>query len=126
MDYGAIGKDGLSGSTPDFPQTSSFTIKYKTVCYKKSKRLYPADKLGNLTRHHRCPRSLGGKHEGENISFVPEKLHNAYHLLFANNPVTKIADIMNEHWVDPEYVLVAIPKEDLQRVIDALVSSSKY
>ena len=96
------------------------------MCYKKKNLLYPAEKLGALTRHHRKPRSLGGEHEGENISFVPEKLHNAYHLLYSNNPATKIADIMNEHWLDPGYIMIAIPKEDYEKVQQALIKGSRY
>ena len=90
------------------------------MCYKKDNRLYPADKLGVLTRHHRRPRSLGGKHEGENISMVPEKLHNAYHLLFANNAPAKIAQILNDHWTDPDYFMVPVPKEFLETIYKVL------
>lgn len=96
------------------------------MCYKKQNLLYPADKLGKLTRHHRLPRSVGGKHEGENISFVPEKLHNAYHLLWANNSATKIAENLNTHWIDPSYVMVAVPKEDYEKVQEVLFKGSKY
>lgn len=86
------------------------------MCYKKQNKLYPADKLGPLTRHHRRPRSLNGSHEGENISFVPNKLHEAYHLLFSNNSVNKIAEILNDHFIDNDYVMVPIPKELLETV----------
>lgn len=96
------------------------------MCYKKQNLLYPADKLGKLTRHHRRPRSHGGAHEGDNISFVPEKLHNSYHLLFANNTASKIADIMNSHWLDPAYKLVAVPIEDLEKVQQVLLKGNKY
>lgn len=83
------------------------------MCYKQMNLLYPADKLGKLTRHHRRPRSLKGTSDPENISYVPEKLHNAYHLLFANNTVQRIVEILNEHYIDSEFTLVAIPKKDL-------------
>jgi len=93
------------------------------MCYKKQRLLYNADKLGQLTRHHRKPRSQGGGHEGENISHVPEKLHQAYHLLFANLTAKRIADILNEHFIDPEYQMVAIPKEALDAVRKALLEN---
>lgn len=86
------------------------------MCYKKQNKLYNAEKLGPLTRHHRRCRSNGGKHEGENISFVPEKLHQAFHLIFSNNSVTRIAEILNEDFIDPDYIMVPIPKELLETV----------
>lgn len=82
------------------------------------------EKLGNLTRHHRKPRSHGGKHEGENISFVPEKLHNAWHLLFANNSVSRIAEIINDHWIDPDVLMIPIPK-DLAETIFLILKKSR-
>lgn len=99
------------------------------MCYKKKNLLYSIkldydslskDRLGPLTRHHRRPRSHGGMHEGENISFVPDKLHAAWHLLFANNSVNRIAEIMNDHWVDPDYFMVAVPKEFLETIYKTL------
>ncbi len=71
------------------------------LCYKTKNLLY-APQLGPLTRHHLKPKSIGGTSEAHNVSHVPEKLHNAYHLLFANNPIEKIVSILNE--------LVAVPK----------------
>lgn len=90
------------------------------MCYKKTNQNYPTDRLGSLTRHHRRPKSKGGANEGENISFVPEKLHNAWHLLFANYSVSKVAEIMNEHWVDPDYVMIPIPKDFLDVIYQTL------
>ena len=95
------------------------------MCYKKENKLYPMDRLGPLTRHHRRPRSLGGKHEGENISMVPEKLHNAYHLLFANNHIGKICEILNDHFVDTDYHIVAVPKEFLDTIFQVLSKNKK-
>ena len=95
------------------------------MCYKKTGLLY-SPSLGELTRHHRLPRSIGGKHEGENISFVPDKLHSAYHLLFVNGNAKRVADILNEHWIDPAYHILAIPIEDLARVQEALCMKNLY
>ncbi len=86
------------------------------MCYKKTNQNYPADKLGGLTRHHRRPKSKGGANEGDNISFVPEKLHNAWHLLFANYSPIKIAEIINEHWMDTKYEMVVVVKDDEDRI----------
>lgn len=90
------------------------------MCYKKNNTPYPIDKLGQLTRHHRRPKSKGGQHEGGNISHVPNKLHEAYHLLFANYSVTKIAEILNDHWIDPDYYMVPVPKEFLETIFQTL------
>lgn len=93
------------------------------MCYQKSNLLYPFDKLGPLTGHHRRPRSHGGKRNEENLSYVPNKLHEAYHLLFSNNSVNRIADILNEHWIDPDYVMVPVPKEFLESIFNKLQKS---
>lgn len=94
------------------------------MCYKKSNLLYPAHKLGELTKHHKRPRSRKGTSVPENISYVPRKLHDAYHLLFSNNSPQRIAEILNEHWIDSEVKLVVVPKELLDKVIHLLSSTS--
>lgn len=96
------------------------------MCYRKQNLLYPADKLGPLTRHHRRPRSKGGKHEGDNISFVPNKLHEAYHLLFANNSVNRIAEILNDHFIDPDYFMVPVPRDFLDVIYKILKNEKAY
>lgn len=90
------------------------------MCYRKNNSDYPTDKLGPLTRHHRRPKSKGGANEGDNISFVPEKLHCAWHLLFANYSPAKIAEIINEHWGDPDYFYVPVPKDFLDVIYQTL------
>ena len=95
------------------------------MCYKKANQLYNMESLGPLTRHHRRPRSQGGRHEGDNISFVPNKLHEAYHLLFANNSVKRISEILNEHWIDPETALVPIPRDLLQTIYKIISTPRK-
>ena len=63
------------------------------MCYRKTKEQYPEHKLGQLTLHHRTPKSKGGTDLPNNISYVPEKLHNAYHLLFSTHLPHKVAQI---------------------------------
>ena len=96
------------------------------MCYKKQNLLYPADKLGKLTKHHLRPRSLKGECTESNISYVPEKLHQAWHLLFSNLPPERISQIINEHWLDPGYIMIAIPKEDYEKVQQALLKGNSY
>lgn len=55
-----------------------------------------------LTKHHKIPVSKHGG-GGDNISFVPRKLHEAYHTLFINYDPYRIAQILNEMFIDPHY-----------------------
>lgn len=57
-------------------------------------------------KHHRKPRSLGGENSKENISLVDRDKHNAWHLLFKNHPPERIAIIINNVWLDPEYEFI--------------------
>ena len=57
-------------------------------------------------RHHRKPRSLGGGNDERNISKVNRDKHDAWHLLFKNHPPERIAIIINNVWIDPEYEFV--------------------
>lgn len=71
-----------------------------------------------LTKHHRKPTSIGGTSSDKNISHVPRNQHGAWHLLFSNHTAPTIASIITEKWLDPDYVMVAIPKkkyEDLKK-----------
>lgn len=95
------------------------------MCYKQMNLFYNMENLGKLTRHHRRPQSLGGKHEGENISFVPDRLHAAWHLLFANNSAQRIAEIINDHWIDPNVYMVPIPREMLEQIFLILKKTKK-
>lgn len=96
------------------------------MCYEKSNIWYPKDKLGPLTKHHRRPRSKGGSHLGNNISMIPEKLHQAYHLLFVNWSPQQQCDFLNEHFVDPDYHFVPIPKDFLEIIYKTLSKHNNY
>jgi len=63
-----------------------------------------------LTRHHKRPRSLGGTDEAENISYLPENLHTAWHTLFKTYEPETIAKIINKFYLDPAYEFVVTPK----------------
>ena len=65
-------------------------------------------------KHHRRPRSRGGKNDARNISIVPVHQHRAYHTLFANLLPREVALILNNTWIDPDYYLVAIPRKKLK------------
>lgn len=57
-------------------------------------------------RHHRKPRSLGGKSRGHNFVRVDEKRHHIWHMLFDNWSGDKIARELNTMWLDPDYLVV--------------------
>jgi hypothetical protein len=62
-------------------------------------------------KHHRLPRSKGGRNNPENTSVVPINEHRAYHQLFRNHLPKEVASILTEKWIDPAYYLVAIPRQ---------------
>lgn len=66
--------------------------------------------MRKLTRHHRKPKSQGGRATRENISRIPEKKHRAWHILFADWPVHKIADEINARFIDPDFQLIVVRK----------------
>lgn len=59
-----------------------------------------------MSNHHRKPKFLGGTDDWENISRVPCKKHKAFHLLFNHQTVYRIAEILNEKWIDKDYILI--------------------
>ena len=60
----------------------------------------------DYTRHHRKCKANGGTDDDRNICLIPRKFHEAYHLLFANKTPEGVCDILNEYFIDPDYVLV--------------------
>jgi hypothetical protein len=68
---------------------------------------------GGLTRHHRKPRSIGGKSEPRNVVQIPGNKHAAWHLLFRNFPAQEIARLITEMYLDPDYEFIAVRKEEL-------------
>ena len=47
---------------------------------------------GRKTKHHRKPRSLGGKTETGNISSVTRREHQSWHTLFSNHSASEILE----------------------------------
>ena len=63
-------------------------------------------KRKTITKHHLFPKSLGGRNDADNISFVNAKAHEAWHTLFWNLNVYQIACEINKHWIPKEYEFV--------------------
>lgn len=63
--------------------------------------------MKNPSRHHKKPRSLGGSDNQKNISIVPQKQHEAWHILFSNLPGDEVIKQINENWIDPHFKVVS-------------------
>ena len=64
-----------------------------------------------LTFHHRKPKSLGGRREPQNLIRLPHKKHQAWHFLFMNFTPERIAEEINQKYLDPDYEVIAVRKE---------------
>ena len=71
---------------------------------KKPKRLH-------YQWHHRRPRSLGVSDTARNLSHVSAISHQNWHALFRNYTPHKIAEIINETWLDADFEFVVRRKE---------------
>ena len=67
-----------------------------------------------MTKHHRIPKSKTPDKRGGAIVSVPSNKHEAYHLLFDNKNPDEIAKILNDTWIDPNWVMIAIKKETIK------------
>lgn len=65
--------------------------------------------------HHRLPKIHGGSGRLTSSNMVEVRVdhHRAFHLLFETKSVPEIARILNETWIDPAWMLVAVKKEKL-------------
>ena len=57
------------------------------------------------TKHHRLPRSRGGTNDPKNISIVRRDKHELYHKFFGNMNTHEIAVMLNEIWIDVNFIL---------------------
>ena len=67
------------------------------------------------TKHHRKPRSLGGKTTERNISILSQTKHEAWHTLFQNYSPNEIAYLINTIYLDPDFVFVCVEKNNVSR-----------
>lgn len=79
-----------------------------------------AKKIKRTNRHHRKSRALGGSDDDSNIVDVPKRLHNFYHAFFSEGTYPPDMAKKLNHWIDPDYVMVAIPREDARKVLKHL------
>ena len=72
--------------------------------------------------HHRKPRSQGGKSNAENLSELPRSRHAAWHNLFQNWTPDRIAEEINDRYLDPDFKMVAVPLAmhvDIHAIVDS-------
>ena len=72
--------------------------------------------------HHRRERQHGGttRKPVNNIIRVPVKHHVAYNMLFHNRTPDGIAKTLTDIWIDPEYVMIAVPRKRLRQLQEFL------
>lgn len=63
------------------------------------------------TKHHRKCVKNGGQNDPRNISLIPSKHHEAYHLIFGHMTPEKLASELNRKYIDPDYRMVAVHRE---------------
>lgn len=56
----------------------------------------------SLVHHHVIPTSRGGLNDPKNIITVPQKKHEAYHLLFGNKTIPEIVEYLQTYWMKGE------------------------
>jgi len=61
--------------------------------------------LQKITVHHRKCRSHNGGDEPENLSYVTEKRHQAWHTVFGNKTPKQIVEDLNNIWLPPDIKL---------------------
>lgn len=66
-------------------------------------------------KHHRQCRNNGGSNAQHNIAWVQESHHRAWHLLFSNFQPHRIAEVINELWLDPRFKFVVVPKHSQEQ-----------
>ncbi len=83
-----------------------------------------SDKIRRTNRHHRRSRSRGGNSQNicgvPNIIQVCEKRHQAFHLLFPDTHPEKVAQVLNETYIDPAFTLLVVTKEDVKKILKHL------
>lgn len=61
----------------------------------------------NMSKHHRCKHGDKRRHKPEYIEIVPETMHDSYHHLFQDMEPPAIAALLNDVFINPDWVLVA-------------------
>ena len=88
-------------------------MSYRAKRYKAiSKRV--SHQRDAMSKHHRKPQSLGGGN-GNNVSELPRSKHEAWHTLFRDFSPERIAEEINERYLDPDWEFVAVKRSGFKR-----------
>ena len=74
----------------------------------------------HMTRHHRRCRSNGGGNESENISWVSDNCHKAWHINFSNFQPHTIAHIINDKWIPRDKKFICVEAQYYDEIIRTL------
>jgi hypothetical protein len=81
-------------------------------------------KIKRTNRHHRLSRSRsnGNPIDGDicgipNVQVVDYKRHQSFHHLFQDTHPVSIAKELNQNWVDPNFVIIAVSRQDAKRML---------
>lgn len=87
-------------------------------------------KVRRTNRHHRLSRSRTGgvPFNGQicgidNVKMVDYKKHQAFHHMFPDTHPSAVASELNENWIDPNYIMIAVSKKDAKKVMRMLRQS---
>ena len=70
------------------------------------------------------PKKPKGDSSPSNLSLVPDKKHQAWHLLFSNHTVHVIANIINQTWIDSNFELIVRRKNEILTTFQWRVSGA--
>ena len=113
-------EDNTTESFQPIPQwmdiLASTSKKEVTVSRKKNKQR-------RTNRHHRLSRSRtnGEPFDGNiygipNVIVVDYKHHQSFHNLFTDTHPEAVARVLNEQWIDPHYVILAVPRKEARKM----------
>lgn len=84
-------------------------------------------KIKRTNKHHRLSRSrtggvpYNGKIHGiDNVKVVDYKRHQSFHNLFPDTHPKSIVNELNENWVDPNFLIIAVTRDDARKVLRVL------
>jgi hypothetical protein len=73
-------------------------------------------KIKRTNKHHKKSRARGGTNDPTNLVLVPTKTHRFYHAFFAEGTYPPDMARKLNVWIDPDWVMLALPIEDIKKI----------
>lgn len=111
-----------------FAKCTKCNYSYRQNCSFEKWKAYieEHEQIQQLAKHHRIPQSHhNSSNESWNISLVPLKKHQAYHTLFSNDNVYKIAEKLNRIWINPYFKFVVEKRTEHEAKNNLLLTTPK-